>query len=190
MNRAARNAVLVLALLAGKGTLAAECDWSPVAGVSGVFGGRGGSGGDDSVLFGAAFSGGFRWTSLRAGFVVRVVSSRSFGSAPAVDFGGFFAADLFSVWLDPQISLAAFLRLDALSRDVASHGVNGFASYLSIGLRLIGFELAIAAGPEGWLRLGPRVEPGGSFEFRLGLEVFEVLRLAEHIRDQDRLLPP
>lgn len=183
--------LLLFVLLASGPAIAAESyDGKLVLDVNGFIGGRAGSGTDDSILGGAMLSVGPRITAVRFGGVARIGASRSYSGSPGLDLGAFFSHDFFGLWLDPQLAIAAFWRIDAMARYLPRSGAIGFVSYAAIGLRALGFELAIAGGPELGLHLGSGNDAGFAFEFRIGLDIPEVVRFCQHMSDAKRDQPP
>lgn len=181
--------LFALVLLGASSSLAGEDAF--VANLSWFSGGRAGSGTTDSILYGGQASLGYRRAAWRVGAVARIGASRSYGSSPGYDLGGWGSVDLFSLWLDPQLALAVFLRIDGLARLVPSASSVGFVGYATAGLRVGGIELAYSGGPEIGLKLGPINDvAGGAFEFRIGVDVVELIHLIRHFCDAKRPQPP
>ena len=180
----------VVALLVATAAGADEDDYStPTLGAAGFFGSRTGSGVDDAALGGAMINLGWRFTALRVGLVGRASFSRAFSSS-AFDVGGYFSGDVLAVWLDPEISVGLFLRADALMRYVPAGQQVGFVPFGAVGLRAIGIEISLAAGPEFGLTLGPGGDRiGGNFEVRVGVDAVELGRFVSHRADESRQLP-
>jgi hypothetical protein len=171
---------------------ASASDDAPLFGVTGAFGARGGWGsGDEAILGGGPFVGA-RWGAFRLG----ALGAASWWRAEpgvAVDAGGFVSWDVGSIWLDPQLSAAWFLRLEPITfRWVSSTSQWAYVPSLEIGARAGGISVGVAGMPE----LGLETPPdGGSrlgvdVELRLGVDLVELVRLCQHVAAGSEPLAP
>jgi hypothetical protein len=145
----------------------------------GLFGGRSGAGPDNSVVWGFSWFVGWRCTEWRVGAQGKVLHSTSFGPAGwAGDVGAFLSYDIFSLWLDNEVSLAAFARVDLLGRIRPWFGGAGFGS---LGLRVFGIELSWAAGAEVAPGL-PSPAWGFAYETRIAVDLLELGRTIGHFK--------
>jgi hypothetical protein len=186
-----RGRCLTIAVLLAATSVQAQTSYNgATVGVELVGGGRGGSGSDDSVLGGGRFLLGWRQSSLRFGAEGGLIYSRSFDSSLSIDAGGYVSGDLFSVWLDPYLSLAVITRLDLLARSVPTVGAVGFLPEASIGVRVLGFTFLLVAGPEIGLALVQGAEKlGGTGEARIGVDFVELCQLVKHLNAEKTPLP-
>jgi hypothetical protein len=154
-----------------------------------VGGGRGGAGTDDALLGGGRLFLGGSFTWFRFGVEGGVLYSRTFNPI-SVDFGAYASGDFFSLWLDPYLSLAGFIRLDLLARVVPSVGNAGFLPEASIGARVLGFSISLVAGTELGLALAPnKPQVGGTGEVRIGFDFIEIVQLGKHLAAQKTPVP-
>jgi len=179
-----------VALAASRAARAAKSYDAPIAGAIASFGARGGWG-DAAIAGGGLFVGG-RGGGWRAGAVADANWWRA-DPGLAVDIGGFVAADLASLWLDPSLSAAWFVRVEPTTfRWVSSTSRWAWTPGAGTGVRALGFELGLSGRPE----IGLEALPAGAsrvgvdVEFRVGVDLVEVWRLGQHLKDANRPMAP
>lgn len=178
----------LLALAASPEAHADESFNAPIMGAIASFGARGGWGGGDAAIAGGGLFVGGRWSGWRAGAIADANWWRA-DPGVAVDVGGFVSADLASLWLDPSLSAAWFVRIEpATFRWVSSNSRWAFTPGAGTGVRALGFELGLIGRPE----IGLEALPGGAsrlgvdVEFRVGVDFVELCRFVQHLDDANR----
>lgn len=99
-----------------------------------------------------------------------------------LDVGGFGSADIASLWADPELSAALFVRVELAMRRETDAGVWAFAPSLIPGARVLGVEIAFSATYERWLATLPNhaKKSGIDAQFRLGFDFFELTHVFCH----------
>jgi hypothetical protein len=186
------SALVALAVLAAAGARADESYGAPIFGAVASYGARSGWGGGDAAIAGGGLFVGGRWSGWRAGALADASWWRA-DPGVAVDFGGFVSDDLASLWLDPSLSAAWFVRLEPSTfRWVSSTSRWAYAPALGTGVRALGVELGLLGRPE----FGLEALPGGAsrvgvdVEFRVGIDVIEMWRMGQHLRDANEPIAP
>jgi len=174
------------------GALAQQSYDGPIIGANLAEGRRWGWGARPGATIGGfGFFGGWRFESIRLGFVEHNLwweGSRGI----VLDFGGFASVDLASVWLDPQISAALFGRIEPAARFKWNESVWALAPSAIFGGRAAGVEIAFAATPEFWLSELPSNgnKLGVDLQVRLGCDIVELAHFIEHLRAANESATP
>ena len=177
-----------VALLAVVGTtsgaLAQQPYHGPIIGANLAEGRRWGWGARPGATIGGfGFFGGWRFESIRLGFVEHNIwweGSRGI----VLDFGGFASVDLASIWLDPQISAAIFGRIEPVARFKSNESAWAVAPSALFGGRAAGVEIGFAVTPEFWLSELPNNgnKLGVDLQVRFGCDIIELAHFIEHIK--------
>jgi len=182
----------LVALAASREAHADESYSAPIFGAIASYGARSGLGGGDAAIAGGGLFVGGRWNRWRAGAIADASWWRA-DPGVAVDFGGFVSADLASLWLDPSLSAAWFVRLEPSTfRWVSSTSRWAWAPAAGTGVRALGLELGLVGRPE----FGLEALPGGAsrvgvdVEFRVGVDFVEVWRFGQHLKDANKPMAP
>jgi hypothetical protein len=181
----------LLALAASREARADESYNAPLVGAVASFGARSGWGGGDAAIAGGGLFFGGRWSSWRLGAIADANWWRA-DPGVAVDFGGFVSDDLVSLWLDPAISAAWFVRLEPTFRFVSSSSRWAFMPAGGTGVRALGWELGLIGRPE----IGLESLPSGAsrhgidVEFRVGVDLVEFWRFGQHLSDANKPMAP
>jgi hypothetical protein len=193
--RGAIGGVLVagalVVLTASREARADESYSAPLFGAVASYGARGGWGGGDAAIAGGGLFVGGRSGRWRAGAIADASWWRA-DPGVAVDLGGFVSADVASLWLDPSLSAAWFVRLEPALRWVSSTSRWAAAPAAGTGVRALGVELGLVGRPE----FGLEPLPGGAsrvgldVEFRVGLDFVEMWRFGQHLEDANKPLAP
>jgi hypothetical protein len=194
MARVAPPSVVVLLAVVGAGpsARAQESYGAPVFGVSLAEGPRWGWGSSSAAtLGGLGLFAGWRADLVRVGALGQVDwwdGSRG----PVVDFGGFVSCDVFSAWIDPQLSVATFARFEPTVRWESEAAVWALAPSLVVGARAMGFEIGFAATWERWLSdvPGGGSKDGVDAELRVGFDLVEITRLVQQAGAAGTPQPP
>src|SRR5450755_2510032 len=111
------NLLFALTVLGTSGNAMAQESYNaPVIGVTGLEGRRWGQGGKSGATIGGfGVFGGYRWEKTRVG-VLGNLQWWEGSQGAVVDAGCFFSRDFASVWLDPRLSGALFLRAEVAAR--------------------------------------------------------------------------
>jgi hypothetical protein len=183
----------VLIICCGAGTAAVdESNVAPILGVSASLGTRGGWDGSDEPIAGGGLFGGARLGAVRLGALGRTSWWRANPGA-AVDVGGFVSVDVASLWLDPQLSAAWFIKLEPTTfRWVSSTTLWAYTPTLELGVRLAGIEIGIAGATEMGLAELPdhASRIGYDAALRFGFDFVEIVRLGEHLGASSQPLAP
>jgi hypothetical protein len=175
-------AVLLFVVGAGPGAHAQDSYGAPVLGVSLAEGPRWGWGSSSAAtLGGVGLFAGWRADLVRVGALGQVAWWDG-SHGPVVDFGGFVSLDFASAWIDPQLSAAAFARIEPAVRWESDAAVWALAPSLVVGGRALGFEIGFAATWERWLSEVPGGDSkdGVGAQLRIGFDLVEITRLAHH----------
>lgn len=175
--------LLALAVLwTGGNAMAQESYNAPVAGVTGLEGRRWGQGGkSDATMGGFGVFGGYRWETIRVG-VLGNLQWWEGSRGVVVDTGGFISYDCASVWLDPRLSGALFIRGEVAAR-LQTHDALWAAAPTGIaGVRAAGFEFGLALTGEYWVSDLPNDANrlGVVAGVRLGVEGVDFVHLLQH----------
>jgi hypothetical protein len=159
----------------------------PVVGVNLSEGPRWGPGAAPAeTVGGAGLFGGWRWENVRLGLFGQ--TSWWQGSHGVVlDVGGFVTWDFASLWLDPQLSAATFLRFEPAVRWASDASLWALAPSAVVGGRVAGVELGIAVTPEYWLSELPTntAKAGIGAEFRLGCDFVDLAHFIEQWNEKN-----
>ena len=135
------------------------------------------------TMGGAGIFGGWRSANIRGGALGQV-SWWEGSRGPALDLGGFFTWDFFSLVVDPQLSAATFLRFEPAVRWASKSNLWGLAPSFVVGGRAAGIEIGLAATYE--LRLsdlaGDPARSGVDAQLRIGCDVVELVHLVQHLK--------
>lgn len=169
----------VFALSSGSRPAAAEGSYvKGLVGPSLAYGGHTGSG-SDAILGAAGAFGAVRFPLgghfAHVGIVGDIRFSRTFAHDYALQAAPYFQHDFASLWLDPQLGVSVFYRLEPGFRYDPGNANAAFAGYVMLGLNALGFSIALAGGAE--VALGPGVTNRGGWvgETRLALDVVEIV---------------
>lgn len=179
LSRCLGCAVLLVAVGVPYNALAQESYNGPLVGLTLSEGPRWGWGAAPAAtLGGVGIFGGWRLESVRVGLLEQTQWwDKSHGAV--LDVGGFVSIDYASLWLDPQLSAALFVRLEPVARLESSASVWAFAPSLVFGGRAAGIELGFAVTPEFWLSNLPNngTKLGVDAQVRLGCDFAELTHL-------------
>ena len=187
-----RCAVLLAVLAAPSWARAGESYDQPIAGVAFAEGPRWGWGSAPAAtLGGAGLFAGWRTEAWRLG-VLGGVDWWEGSRGPVVDLGGFVSYDYASLWVDPQLSLATFVRAEPTFRWDADAGVGAFAPSLVLGARAAGLEIGFAGTYEQWASAVPHgaSKSGAEAELRVGLDLVELCALVKALNAGGTKPPP
>jgi hypothetical protein len=156
---------------------------APIIGVTATEGRRWGWGAvsPTTIVSAGAFEG-WRFERYRVGLLQQVNSWQG-GHGLALDLGGFLSVDMVSFWLDPEISGALFFRWEPAARVKLTSPLWAMAPSVVFGVRAAGVEIGVSVTEEVWLSSLPNDAgpAGANLQAKLGLEIFELVHLVEHI---------
>ena len=185
------SAVLVTALAVTHESDAAESYDAPLFGLSAAYGARSGWGGPDAAILGGGLFAGGRWAAWRAG-VLGGASSWRADPGVAVNFGGFVSWDAASLWLDPAVSAAWFIRLEPTTFQwISSNSRWAYEPALGTGGRAVGWEISLVGRPEFGLESVPNGSSiGVDVELQIGVDFVEFARFLKQNSDSSQKLAP
>jgi hypothetical protein len=130
-----------------------------------------------ATMGGPGLFAGWRMTSVRVGALGRVDWWQG-SRGPVVDAGLFIGDDLAVLFVDPQLSVAWFVRGEPAFRWESNASVWAFAPSGVTGIRALGIEIGLAGTYERWLSNlpGGAGKNGVVGELRIGLELVEFIQ--------------
>ena len=191
-SRYVAGAAFLMVTAAAGGVLAQQSYDGPIVGATLSEGRRWGWGARPGATIGGfGFFGGWRFESIRVGFVEQNIWWEG-SHGLVMDFGGFVGVDLASVWLDPQLSAALFGRIEPAARFKSNESAWALAPSFVFGGRAAGVEIGFVATPEYWVSELPNNanKLGVDLQVRLGFEFVEVARFIQHINAANEPVTP
>ncbi len=163
--------------------LAQESYDAPLIGATATEGRRWGWGtvSPATIVSAGAFEG-LRLERFRVGLLQQVNSWQG-GHGLALDMGGFLSVDMIAFWLDPELSGALFFRWEPAARLKFKSSLWAMAPSAVFGVRAGGIEIGVSVTEEVWLSaLANNANPAGAnLQAKLGVDIFELVHLTQHI---------